>query len=304
MATDLQTAVRYAVEHETRYEYSLPMNDGYTVAYLLPRPTPQQNVELALVDVTPEPDEREERIDAFGNRVVQIGMHHQHDALTVTARSEVVFEPLRLADYDEAAELPWEVAAEAVAELRGGAALQVRPFAGGLPMVATDGDRAELRRLVTSAFEPGRPIIDAARAWCAAIHTQFDYDRSFTDTSTPLAAVLAARRGVCQDFAHVAVGGLRLLGLAARYVSGYLETEPPPGGTRQVGADASHAWCSVWVPSIGWIDFDPTNNHLPTHRHVTVAWGRDYGDVPPVRGIVIGPQAEQTLTVNVTVTRR
>jgi len=121
--------------------------------------------------------------------------------------------------------------------------------------------------------------------------------------STPLATVVEARRGVCQDFAHLAVTGLRMLGLAARYVSGYIETDPPPGSPKLVGADASHAWCSVWVPSLGWVDFDPTNDRLPTHRHVTVAWGRDYADVPPVRGVVIGPAASQELSVSVDVVR-
>ncbi len=293
------TASRYLVRHETRYEYSQPMTDGYTVAYLLPRPTPEQMVERALVDVTPEPDERFEHIDAFGNRVLQIGMHHQHDSLVVAATSEVVFEPMTL-DGDGP---PWEAVADAVDAVRGGEALQVRPFAGGLPLVTTDEDRRELRIIVDAAFRPGRPVIDAARAFCSAIYTTFDYDPSFTDVSTPLSAVLAARRGVCQDFAHLAVSGLRLLGLSARYVSGYLETDPPPGAERLVGADASHAWASLWVPSIGWVDFDPTNDRLPTHRHITVAWGRDYGDVPPVRGVVIGPQAEQQLSVAVDVRR-
>jgi transglutaminase-like putative cysteine protease len=135
------------------------------------------------------------------------------------------------------------------------------------------------------------------------IHESFEYDATSTDVSTPLSAVLTGRRGVCQDFAHLAAGCLRTLGLAARYVSGYMETEPPPGRPRLVGADASHAWCSVWVPQQGWIDFDPTNDRMPTNRHVTLAWGRDYGDVAPVRGVVIGPAVDQTLTVEVDVLR-
>lgn len=293
------TVSRYVVRHETSYEYSQPMTDGYTVAYLLPRPTPEQMVERALVDVTPEPDERFEQIDAFGNRVLQIGMHHQHDSLVVTATSEVVFEPMTLGSDGP----PWEAVVAAVDAVRGGEALQVRPFAGGVPLVTSDDDQQQLLTIVDAAFRPGRPVIDAARAFCSAIYSSFEYDPSFTDVSTPLSAVLAARRGVCQDFAHLAVSGLRLLGLSARYVSGYLETDPPPGSERLVGADASHAWASLWVPDVGWVDFDPTNDRLPTHRHITVAWGRDYGDVPPVRGVVIGPQAEQRLSVAVDVRR-
>jgi len=297
--TRTATEVRYRVSHRTTYEYSSPMTDGYTVAYVLPRPTPQQMVERVTVDVDPEPDERDEHIDAFGNRVLQLGVHHQHRSLSVHAMSDVVVEPMTI-DGDGP---PWESVVTAVTACRGGEALAVRPFAGGIPMVTSDEDRESLRSLVAVAFTPGRPIVDAARAFCHEIFSTFEYDPAFTDVSTPLSAVLAARRGVCQDFAHLAVSGLRVLGLAARYVSGYIETTPPPGTARLIGADASHAWCSLWVPDIGWVDFDPTNDRLPTHRHITVAWGRDYGDVPPVRGVVIGRQAVQTLTVSVDVSR-
>lgn len=293
------TETRYHVSHRTTYEYSSPMTDGYTVAYVLPRPTPHQMVERATVAIEPEPDERVEHIDAFGNRVLQLGVHHQHSSLTVHAVSDVVVEPMTIEGDGPA----WESVATAVTTCRGGEALAVRPFAGGLPMVTEAGDRESLGALASSAFTPRRPIVDAARAFCHEIFSTFEYDPSFTDVSTPLSTVLAARRGVCQDFAHLAVSGLRALGLAARYVSGYIETQPRPGAARLVGADASHAWCSLWVPEIGWIDFDPTNDRLPTHRHITVAWGRDYGDVAPVRGVVIGPQAVQDLTVAVDVAR-
>lgn len=295
----------YRVTHRTTYEYSAPMTDGYTVAYVIPRPTPQQLVERANVEVDPEPDERLEHIDSFGNRVLQLGVHHAHSSLTVEAVSDVVVEPM-IVDADGA---PWESVAEAVTACRGGEALSVRPFAGGLPLVHDPDDRAALRDLVMRSFHPGRPVIDAARAFCHDIYTSFEYDPTSTDVSTPLSAVLEQRRGVCQDFAHLAVGGLRELGLAARYVSGYIETAPPAGAPRLVGADASHAWCSAWVPDLGgdgvggWVDFDPTNDRLPVHRHVTVAWGRDYGDVAPVRGVVIGPNAVQALSVAVDVER-
>ncbi len=297
--TRTATEIRYRISHRTTYEYSAPMADGYTVAYVLPRPTRQQMVERANVQVDPEPDERDEHIDAFGNRVLQLGVHHQHRSLTVHAMSDVVFEPMTI----DGEGPPWEAVVASVIACRGGEALAVRPFAGGIPMVTTDDDRKSLRTLVATAFTPHRPVIDAARAFCHEIFSTFEYDPSFTDVSTPLGAVLAARRGVCQDFAHLAVSGLRELGLSARYVSGYIETSPRPGSPRLIGADASHAWCSMWVPDIGWIDFDPTNDRLPIHRHITVAWGRDYGDVAPVRGVVIGPQAVQHLTVSVDVTR-
>lgn len=295
----MSDVIRYRVSHRTRYEYGVPMADGYTVAHLLPRPTAHQVVESAEVAVDPAPDERAEHIDVFGNRVLQLGVHHAHDTLTLHAESEVLFEPGVVQSPGE----PWEVAAWRVSELRGGDALAVRPFAGSSTYVPLDQHRAALREIAEEAFTPHRPVVEAARELCHVIYEGFEYDPTFTDVSTPLSSVLAGRRGVCQDFAHLAAGCLRTLGLAARYVSGYIETDPPPGGSRVVGADASHAWCSVWVPQQGWIDFDPTNDHLPINRHVTVAWGRDYGDVAPVRGVVIGPTVDQTLTVEVDVQR-
>jgi transglutaminase-like putative cysteine protease len=289
--------VRYHVSHRTTYTYGLPMADGYTVAYLLPRPTALQEVVAAEVSVTPEPDERSERIDAFGNRVLQIGVHHSHGALELLAESEVVVAPDDLPRPGE----PWEVAAWRVQELRGADALAVRPFAGRSQYVPLGELGPALRAIAEEAFTPHRPLVDATRDLCRYIQETFEYDPTFTEVSTPLSAVLEGRRGVCQDFAHLATGCLRSLGLAARYVSGYIEPVAPPGRERPRGAAASHAWCSVWVPQQGWLDFDPTNDRLPTNHHITVAWGRDYGDVAPVRGVVIGPAVEQELSVQVEV---
>ena len=297
--TPAGTTLHYRVAHRTRYGYALPMSDGYTVAYLLPRPTALQEVRAADVTVTPDPDERVERTDLFGNRVLQIGVHHQHDRLELAAESEVIVATAERPPPGE----PWEVASQRVRALRGADALAVRPFVCSSQYVPLGVHGAALRTIAEEAFAPHTPIVDGVRALCHHIHETFDYDPSFTDISTPLSVVLEARRGVCQDFAHLAAGALRSLGLSARYVSGYIETDAPPGGDRLRGADASHAWCSVWVPQHGWIDFDPTNDHLPVHRHVTVAWGRDYGDVAPVRGVVIGPTAEQSLSVEVAVSR-
>jgi transglutaminase-like putative cysteine protease len=270
------------------------MNDGYSLAVVTPRGTPLQRVEYVDVVVEPEPDERSRRNDVFGNHVLQFGIHRQHDMLTVAATSEVAVRPRRL-DGDGPA---WEHVAAEVTELRGAAALEVRPLAGGVPFVGDADGQAALAGLASPVFQRGRPVVDAARALCSVIHDQFLYDPSFTEVSTPLATVLAARRGVCQDFAHLAIGALRMYGLAARYVSGYIESS-----SDRSTADASHAWCSVWVPAIGWVDFDPTNGHLPADDHITVAWGRDYGDVAPVRGVVIGPPASQRLAVAVDVAR-
>jgi transglutaminase-like putative cysteine protease len=290
-------AVRYRVSHRTTYRYTSPMTDGYTVAHLLPRATPWQHVEDATLDVEPVPDQLAEHEDVFGNRVVQFGVHRPHDHLVVEATSTVAVTPRPpLAD-----DTPWERVAETVRVASGDDALLVGPFLGSSRFVDLAAVGDQLHAIATASFLPGRGVVDATRDLCDRIFTGFTYDPTFTELSTPLADVLTARRGVCQDFAHLATGCLRSVGLAARYVSGYIETDPVPGQPRLVGADASHAWCSVWTPLAGWVDFDPTNGHLPTDRHVTVAWGRDYGDVTPVRGVVIGPAAEQTLDVAVDV---
>jgi transglutaminase-like putative cysteine protease len=159
---------------------------------------------------------------------------------------------------------------------------------------------AELQAYAAPSFPPGRPVLEAVRDLVTRIHQDFIYDATATEVSTPVATVLSARRGVCQDFAHVAIGCLRALGLAGRYVSGYLLTRPPPGRPRLVGADASHAWMATWVPRLGWVDFDPTNDLIAGQDHVTIAHGRDFSDVTPIRGIILGGGAHQ-LAVSVDV---
>jgi transglutaminase-like putative cysteine protease len=297
--------MRFAVTHRTEYRYGASMLDGYTLAYVLPRSTPTQSVVSAVIEVDPASDEFEEHADLFGNRVARLGVHRPHDHLVVTARSVVDVSPPRndLPTDDDVGE-SWETVAEAAALLRGERALDVGPFVAHTP--ATALDEATARRvveLVDGVFTPGRSLVGVVRALTARLHTSFEFSPGSTDVSTPISVVLDERRGVCQDFAHVMLAALRHHGLPTRYVSGYLETLPPPGQPRLIGADASHAWCSVWSPRHGWIDADPTNDQFPPERHVTVAWGRDYADVTPVRGVVIGPAAHQSLDVSVDVAR-
>lgn len=288
---------RYRVTHRTSYRYASAMTDGYTVAHLLPRATPWQVVEDAALVIDPVPDQLAEHVDVFGNRVVQFGVHQPHDHLVVDAVSTVAV----TVRADVRDDTPWEEVRALVAGAAGDEALEVGPFAASSQFVDLSAIGSRLREIAASSFTPGRGVVDATRDLCDRIFTGFTFDPTFTELSTPLVDVLDARRGVCQDFAHLATGCLRALGLAARYVSGYIETDPLPGQPRLAGADASHAWCAVWTPRAGWVDFDPTNGHLPAHRHVTVAWGRDYADVAPVRGVVIGPATEQTLDVAVDV---
>ena len=289
----------YRVIHRTTYRYEASMTDGYTVACLVPRPTEWQHVVDADVRLVPDASEWDSYIDAFGNLVNQFGLHVPHHEMTVEATSVVdVLERPPPVDAT-----PWNDVVLAAEQLSGPSAVEVGMYRSSSTFVDTAALGAELHPIAAEAFAPGRSIIEAATALCEAIFGGFEFDPHFSDVSTPLEDVLRVRRGVCQDFAHLAIGCLRSLGLPARYVSGYIETVPPLGESRLVGADASHAWCSVWTPNAGWVDFDPTNGHLPVNDHVTVAWGRDYADVTPVRGVMIGPATAQELDVSVDVAR-
>jgi transglutaminase-like putative cysteine protease len=289
----------YRVIHRTTYEYGATMTDGYSVACLVPRPTEWQTVRSSVVRLTPEASETDVHEDAFGNRQHQFGLHEPHETMVVAAES--VVEVRDRPDPDDPT--PWEEVVALASTATGDLAVELGMFRSRSALVDLDALARPLDELTRSIFASGRGIVDATRALCDEIFHEFEFDPHFSNVSTPLVDVLANRRGVCQDFAHLAVGTLRSLGLAARYVSGYIETIPPPGQERLVGADASHAWCSVWTPRAGWVDFDPTNGHLPANDHVTVAWGRDYADVIPVRGVMIGPVAQQVLEVAVDVER-
>lgn len=289
----------FRVTHRTTYRYEVPMSDGYTVACLVPRPTDAQTVRDAVVDLDPPPSERDSFLDVFGNLVNQFGLHEPHEELTVEAVSTVELSERSMPVDDS----PWESVVDRLDGLTGEEAVEVGFFRAPSTFVPADDLGDELRAVAATSFAPGRGIVDVALELCRTIFDGFEFDSGFSDVSTPLREVLAERRGVCQDFAHLAIGCLRAHGLAARYVSGYIETTPPPGQPRLVGADASHAWCSVWTPVAGWVDFDPTNGHLPVNDHITVAWGRDYADVTPVRGVMIGPSTTQQLDVSVDVAR-
>lgn len=276
--------MRYRVTHRTEYRYSEPVDSGYNEARLLPRALERQQVLSSSLSIDPPAVEQHERADYFGNRVVSFTLDRPHRSLTVTSCSEVIVEP-RIEGLDLFSGESWEQARSALREATDAESLLARDLSLASPLVPLG---AELSAYAQPSFARARPLLDAVHDLMVRIHRDFRYDPAFTTLSTPLADVLAHRRGVCQDFAHLAIGCLRSQGLAARYVSGYIETLPPPGKPRLVGADASHAWFSVFVPGCGWVDFDPTNNQLPESRHVTVAWGRDYADVTPLKGVIFG----------------
>lgn len=289
---------RYRVVHRTTYRYGAQMTSGQTVAHLRLRATSAQEVLSSFARCEPLADEASSWIDGFGNLVDMFVVRHPHDTLDVVAESEVELYPALLVQPGP----PWEdVVGRLDVDTFGDDDLLVQ--ACRLPSRHVDLESDGIMELARRTFEPGRPIGEALAALCHTIFETFTFDPEFSDVSTPLDDILEHRRGVCQDFAHLTIGCLRRLGLSARYVSGYLETEPPPGQPKLIGSDASHAWCSTYVPDVGWIDLDPTNDHLPVQRHVTVGWGRDYADVAPLRGVVLGPAADQQLEVSVDVTR-
>jgi len=274
--------MKYRVQHITRYSYTDPVQLCRNEAFLLPRQTAYQQCLNSRLEIDPQATDIHERVDFFGNRVNHFAVQNPHEELTISALSEidVAFNP---DDYQRAAAIAWEEARVCCHRLD--ETLNCAPFLCESPLIACS--RA-LAAYAMPSFTTGRSISEATEDLMQRIYHDFTYDAEFTDISTPLPEVLQHRRGVCQDFAHVAIGCLRSIGLAARYVSGYIETVPPPGQERLVGADASHAWFAVYVPTIGWLDFDPTNNQKPHEQHITVAWGRDFSDVSPLKGVALG----------------
>ncbi len=290
--------MRFRVSHLTRYDYVEPVSLCHSLLHLKPpRQSPRQSCTASQIRVDPWPAVNREHEDFFGNRVNYFSIQQAHSSLEVTAVSEVEVVAPDLAVFSDS--LPWEIALERLRERREASMARARIFTLPSPLAPLDPATVEL---AASSFPPGRPILEGASDLMGRIFREFEYDPHFTSVATPVAEVMSHRRGVCQDFAHVAISGLRGLGLAARYVSGYLETLPPPGQVKLQGSDASHAWFSVLVPDLGWIDFDPTNDLVPGEQHIVTAVGRDFQDVTPMRGIFYGGGGHD-LTVAVDVNR-
>jgi transglutaminase-like putative cysteine protease len=279
-------SVHYRILHDTHYRYSAPVSLAQQLAHLWPRESPWQRCLSRELTVGPEPTRRVDGLDVFGNPLTRLAFERPHDELKVCARLAVEVlarPPLRLADSPdwEQVELELSYAGRRLTAEE----LEAERYRFQSPYVHI---KHSFAAWADDCFIPGRPLLLAAQALMRKIFREFTYDAAATQVATPLAQVLEEKRGVCQDFAHLMLACLRSRGLAARYVSGYLLTQPPPGKPRLIGADASHAWISVWCPRQGWVDFDPTNNLLPTLEHVTLAWGRDFADVSPLRGVILG----------------
>jgi transglutaminase-like putative cysteine protease len=286
--------VSYEVVHSTRYTYESEVSASFGQVHLMPRDLPGQECRASAVRIEPEPADYRERTDFFGNRAAYFSIRQPHTRLTVTSTSRV--------EVDRPVSRPpgpaWEQVRERLAAAATDGELDARQFVLESPLVSVS---AAVERYAAPSFGPDRPLLEVAADLSARIHAGFSYRPGSTSVTTGLDEVIEGAQGVCQDFAQLAVGCFRSRGLAARYVSGYLETRPPPGRPRRQGADVSHAWASVFVPEEGWVDFDPTNDTFVGDRYVVTAWGRDYSDVPPLKGVIFteGTGHEQEVTVDV-----
>ena len=285
----------YDLTHTTTYDYLSPVTVSHHLLRVSPRRLARQFRLEHSVQTDPVAATTSQRTDYFGNDVTFATIEGAHRRLRITSRSRVAVGPAFIPDPTETPH--WESVRGLCRSDRSSAVLEAIEFTFPSPVVPLEPAFAEY---ALASFTPRRSILEAALELTSRIHADFKFDPTATTVSTPLLEVLEKRRGVCQDFAHFEIACLRSLGLPARYVSGYLETIPPPGKPRLVGADASHAWVSLFCPGIGWIDLDPTNNCTPSIRHITAAWGRDYSDVSPIRGVLLG-SGEHTLSVAVDV---
>ncbi|MBS1141807.1 MAG: Transglutaminase-like protein [Proteobacteria bacterium] len=283
--------VRYRVLHETRYDYGSRVSLSQQQLHLSPRILEWQQVEEQRIDIEPAPTWRRDGRDAFGNPVTWVAFHAPHEMLFIRSVMTVAVMPHLPKDLEKS--LPWEEVRDRLAYDSTDPLpedLDATRFLFESPHVRV---KHELAAYAADCFPPKRPVLVGAKALMAKIFREFTFDPEATTVSTPVLEVLENKRGVCQDFAHLMIACLRAMGLAARYVSGYLLTRPPPGKPRLIGADASHAWVSVYSPGSqedgsDWVDFDPTNDLLPDTEHITLAFGRDFSDISPLRGIILG----------------
>jgi len=274
--------MRYRVEHVSTFAYAGQVDLASHMVHLLPRPLPYQTVISDALIADPAPSRQSDALDHFGNRVSWLFLDVPHPKFSVTLRAEVDVEFPSPPDPDRTPR--WE--SIATARFGGADSWQAAEFCFQSPMVAADPDVAAY---VARSFPAGQRILAGTVDLLARIRKDFRFQSGVTTIATPVSKVFAQKAGVCQDFSHMMISGLRSLSIPARYVSGYIRTKPPPGQQRRRGADQSHAWVSVWCgPEFGWIDVDPTNNLIVRDEHVVLGWGRDYGDLSPVRGVILG----------------
>jgi len=290
--------MNYQIIHTTRYRYNQTVSLCHNIARILIRDTDNQHCHHSEVSFTPQPDIINEYEDFFGNKVIYFAIQHEHRELSVTVRSMVEKNTVATKVGNLFDNLPWEEARKIILQ-PGYKHTDARQF---IPVTKATTPTPEIVTYALQSFTVGRPIIEAAHDLMTRIFTDFTFDNTFSTIATPLQEVMDAKKGVCQDFAHLAIACLRSVGLPARYVSGYLETVPPPDKQKLVGMDASHAWFEIYVPEHRWLPFDPTNNMIPAQQHITIGWGRDFTDVSPLKGVVFS-SGKHDMKVSVDVRR-
>ncbi len=297
MPVDQPSGSFFSVLHDTEYFYQYNVTLSQQLLHMTPRNFEYQDTVSHQIEVEPKPTDWSERSNYFGNQSKIFSIATPHKILRVRASSSLMLRP-RLTLDQIAGSMPWEAKRDGLHQSSNAQARAISQFLYESPHVICS---AELAAYAAASFTPSRPLLEAALDLTQRIFNDFEFDGNATTIATPLSEVLKGRRGVCQDFAHLMIGCLRTLGIACRYVSGYILTTPPAGQPRLVGADASHAWVSVYCTGYGWVDFDPTNSCLVQDEHITVGWGRDFSDVTPMRGVILGGGG-QKLKVSVTVT--
>jgi transglutaminase-like putative cysteine protease len=287
--------MRFQIAHHTRYRYAEAVSLSHNIVRLRPRNHDHQTCLRHELSISPTPGAQKEDLDYFGNYMTYFSFEESHNQLTIDAFSEVEVDSKPPNDLSSGAS--WELVRQMLLESAERQTLLAREFSFDSPYVTRSSDLASYAH---PSFTPGRPLLQCVLDLTERIHNDFEFVPGSTKVGTPVSDVLRTRRGVCQDFTHLQIGCLRSLGLAARYVSGYLATTPLPGRERVVGAAVSHAWVGVYAPECGWVDFDPTNKIMPSDGHISLAWARDYDDLCPIRGVMVGGR-RQRLDVTVDV---
>ena len=291
--------MKFIVRHVTKYSYEQPVSSCHNIAYMVPRNTASQQLDTIAIAISPTASVSNTRTDYFGNQLYQFSIEQDHSELEVEVTSHIRVDEMpinRNLDFGNTC----AYSKQRLQQSTDPECLTAREFLLDSPMIQ---QHADLAHYAAAFFPDDRPFLSAVMELTEKIYTDLTYDPGFSDVATPLSDVMKHKRGVCQDFAHFAIGCLRSLGYPARYVSGYLETLPPPGQEKLVGADATHAWFGVFSPGEGWFEFDPTNNKMASEQHITTAWGRDYSDVTPLKGVIFGGGKQHTLSVSVDVQR-
>ncbi|MBU2997884.1 transglutaminase family protein [Cellulophaga baltica] len=278
----------FNITHTTKYEYNAPVSYCHNIATLRPRVSIGQELLDYKINITPETSELSERVDFFGNYITRFSIQTRHTVLKVETKSKVVrdYGKYRESFYTDACKGVTLINALEALKSNSVEVLDAKQFV--LESIFIRRTDEVIKKYAELSFKGNRSVFEASYELMQRIYTDFDFVSGFTSISTPIEEVMKEKKGVCQDFAQIAIACIRSIGLPARYVSGYIETLPPEGEEKLVGADASHAWFSIFIPTFGWVDFDPTNNQIPLDQHIVVGWGRDYYDVPPLKGVVYG----------------